>query len=601
MILTYEQAVKIIKEPDADLISELKWAKVHDDRCFLHTEPENETARIHALPEFLQWIRAIIDEGKYDVFCHLLRTPVPTVEIVNGIVDEIKKIFEAQDRHISFDFSTPELTQDFEEYRKKINEINFWHTLGFQKMKSSVNDFLVIDLPSEQKGNSPEPYFYFVRPEYVKGTQLKPDGSLEYLIFWGANNYWYIFDDSGVKIISSDEPYVLISEVKHDLGYTTARPFWTTPYNKNKLVQKQSPITKSLSTIDWLLASKTFGNHLVLYNAFPILVTYEQKCTYADSNGNYCSNGVIVVGYNDTAIGGQAVGNQTMPCPACSARQNTFGPGTHITAPAPASKEDPDIIGGVNFVAPDVKNLEWLTSNIDDQIAWITYNVIGRPEEVTTQAQNEKQVMSSFESRMNVMANVRENFEAIQKFTDDTLARLRYGAKFTGSIVSYGKNVMLYTATEMQQQYQDGKKNGDPMYELSAQRKAIIEAKYKNNPEMKQRMTILGMIEPYADMSITDINLMMRYSGVDQKTNLIDEKFLKLKINLDNYIARFERENMDIVSFMKFAPLDIKIDYILESIFGYIDEETPEDSTVGVPDPAAPDPSKPAPAPAPAK
>lgn len=581
MILTHEQIVQLIKEPNAGLLDEMRLASIHDDRCSMHTEPEEQKERIPYLVNLLEWVKDIIDSSKFQVFEHLLRLPAPTVEIINGIVDELAKIFEAQDRHVDFNFSNPDLKADFEEYRKKINEINFWHTQGFQMMKSAVNNFLVIDLPEKQNGKFPEPYFYFVRPCHVRGAMLKRDYTLEYFIYYGQDSatgkpFWYCFDDAGMKKLAFEEPHELLADVKFDVGYCTARPFWTTPYNKTREIQKQNPITKSLATIDWLLYSKTSGNHLALYAGFPVMVSYQQKCTYMDDMTHTpCEGGWLYI--PDSAAGPRA-------CPMCSATSKLFGPGTHVTAPAPASKDDPDLIAGVNMIGADTESLKWMSGDIDAQVAWITYNIVGKEEPLTKEAVNEKQVAGSFESRMRVFANVRENFEAIQKFTDDTLARMRYGGKFVSSVVKYGTNVLLYTAQQMQQAYQEGKKNGDPIYELSAKRMAIIEAQYKNNPDMKQRMIILGMLEPYADLTPTEL---WGTGGLNSATPL-DPILLRMKANLPYYIARFERENMDVVSFMKFSPLNQKIDFINAMIRGYIEEEEVEETTTADQTTAAP-------------
>ena len=50
-------------------------------------------------------------------------------------------------------------------------------------LKTEINSILVCDLPSEQKGDKPEPYFYWVRIEDVIDFEAESDGQMRHVIF----------------------------------------------------------------------------------------------------------------------------------------------------------------------------------------------------------------------------------------------------------------------------------------------------------------------------------------------------------------------------------------------------------------------------------
>jgi hypothetical protein len=558
MTLTENEIRDRIKQPNPLIAQELGQAVKDDALCAMHAEIQTNESSIKALPDFKSWVKSIIVDEKFSVFCHLLNLPIATVEIVQNILSELKKVFEAQDRFIDYQFTSPELKKAFEAHLEKIGAVSYWHTKGFELMKTAPNSFLIIDLPDQQKGPKPEPYFYTITPDCVIDTYPTPDNKLEFIIF-RQGKFIYAFDDVSFYKFddNKDANYTLLAKVDHNLGYPPANTFWGTAMNTQTIIQKQNVILKSVGWLNSLLASIVMGEHLGWYAGFPIMIGYEHKCSYQDEFGNVC-NGSGVIAWSD--IHGNL---QQMSCPQCSkARSMMYGPGSFHTAPAPATSDEPNLLDGVKITQPSTEGLKWMQENKDARIAWLTYNLIGIPDGVTAEAINEKQVVTQFESRVSVLNETTDNFERIIKFTTDTLARLQAGPGFKGSTVKLGKEYFLYSAEQLKQKREEAKTNGAAMYELATQRHAIIEAEYRNNPRMKQRQFILSWLEPYPDAVVNDLTAL----GIP--SNLI-----KLKAGLDYYVSRFEREYTDVVSFMEPASLKTKMDFIRGVLLNYVDED----------------------------
>ena len=581
--LSNEQILRILQKGNKP--EELDRCHKHDIRAKFHVEPTLEDSNQPYRQEFLTWVGGIINKQKHEVFKHLLTCPIETVEFAEGIFDELTKVFEAQDRYIGYEFTNPELANDFTQFLSEIGDDVFWQTKGFQAMKSAINSIVIVDLPAIQEVGDrfPRPYYYFLDVSKVKDFQLDALYKFEYIIFENKYNadILHAFDDgffrtytrrAGLNKVNPNEPmkgtdWELVSEVKHELGFTPARSFWTTPFEQHSQLQKRGPQSNSLGKLDWLLLLYTFSKHAELYAGFPIDVMYEQRCDYRDATGNECKGGKISCQVND-GLGGMVT--TISDCPNCKDKA-ILGPGTVLTAPARASNEDPDMLQGMNRISADKDSLEYLLNRVDRYEATISTNMIGYIPDSIRQAMNKDQIGSQIESQMNCLTEVRDNFQAIHKFVLETLALLRYGNNALLSLTChYGNKWFIHSVEKLQVQFKESKANGFATFELSSQFEQILLTKYKNNPSMLERVRTLAAIEPYQNYTVSDLTTLNEKFG-------LNENLIRLKIDFTNYVNRFEREFMDIGIFMQFMPFETKVNFILDKLLQYVAEDYPED------------------------
>lgn len=578
--LSPSQALSLLKTNQSqEIIDAIKEEK----RARFYTETAIDPACMEAFEEFKLWVKNIIDPVKYSVFETLNIQPIATVNVLDGIFKEVKKVFNAQDRYIGYDLVSEDLRQDMAEYLESINDHDFWRSKGFEAMKNRYNSYLIIDLPgADEEVNDdgtmnrlkglPRPYYYLLPIENVITVEINPrTDHPEFIAFKDLYNkrIAYVFDDACFrKYMLNDhgEYQPITGDIPHEMGKTPACKFWNEPASLDCQIRSTGIISRSLGELRKLLLNLVGKDHADLYVKWPIVVSYKQKCTYEDAEGNPCEDGWIRRPMRtsmdpDAAI----VISDPVSCPHCKGGTNKwFGPGSHIQAPGMATKDDPDMIDAVKIVSGDVTSLEHIQKDLDRAISWLTFNMIGVTDEIVNQAVNEKQVIGSFESRQNVLGDVAACFEKSHRFVIEAIGILRYGKKqFKGATVNYGRKFFLHTIVEMGDMYQKGKSAGFPAFELSNQRNQIYEAKYQSNPEMLQRVRILSNLEPYQDYSISELN---------QMKDLLDRRLLMLKANFDQYIKRFEREYTNVVSFMQFSNFDTKIDIIHEKLMMYVDE-----------------------------
>ena len=576
-VLLTDQVLERLRSPKTD--EELIKASRLQERAEFHTQPHESKEDIKYYAKYLSWISVLIDDDKKDVFDALVQSPVDTVDFTEGVFSELEAVFNAPDRFIQHNFVNTDLVNDYNDYLKEIKDADFWSSSGFTMMKSGIDSFLIVDLPDSQPMNQlrPEPYYYFLDVNYVKEVSISKGNKVEYIIFKDPKRHdkFHQFDDMFFRTFIYEEgEYFLLREIAHNLGYTPARSFWTTPYSKKSKILKKGPITNALYRLDWLLAKYTFEKHTELWAGFPVDIMYEQKCNYQDAEGNICEDGYV-------STYAEVDGIQTAikdPCPQCSTAKKLLGPGTVLTAPAMADKDDPDLLQGLNRVGADTEALKYMgmsTANLEKVLAW---NIIGSVGEITKDALNEMHVSAMFESRMNVIRNIKKNFEYIHSFALKAIGDLRYGPNvYMGSIVNYGEKFFIHSVNTLKRDLKEDKEIGMPVFEIANQQKNILETKYHSNPEMMERTVILSHIEPFKGYSLKEM------VEADKQFRL-DPIQVKIKLNFIDYIQRFELEFMDIVTFMELNDFDTKIAFIKGKFEDYategMEEEQPEEQEV---------------------
>lgn len=595
MIINQEILNKILKEQRNP---NLKKAEEHESRLSLHGF-ETDTAPIaKAFEEFLEiYPKNLLPAEKASTFESLITYPLPTVSLVKEVYKELWKVFDAQNKVETFVFNNNELIQDFQEYRASIKEPGYWASIGWGIIQTKINSILVVDLSAEQETELPEPLFFTVPVEQVRALEQKRDGeTLEYFI-WQVDltdeekntlsEKVYIYDDAAYQIATkavNSEEFVIVLNNPHDLGYCPARHYWTD--NRTEM-QKAAPHGKELGNLDWILYQTISGRNLELYAGFPIITTYQEDCTYETEDGYACDKGYTKIPRTD-----DNTKYDRKPCPDCESR-TLVGPGSVKEVPAPRENVDADLMPAVEVTKGDVASLEWFESSLKNKIDEFKMKVVGQGgEPKNDQAKNQKQIDSGFESKQTILSDVARNLEKIQKFTLDTIARLRYGEKYEYSIISYGNKFFLQTEKETLENYKQAKDEGLPNYVLEDMRINMLQKRYRNDPDMLNRIMLLDLLEPLPDY---DVKALVPIVTIDPKVTF-------MKINFNDLIKRFELENGNILEYREGIEMNARVAKIKEILDKYVDETfieppEPEPETIpggGPPKPGAPKPKPPA-------
>ena len=567
MALDLNQIKQILQKPSKR--QTIQKAASMQGRLRFHTETNIAMSDANLqTQQFLNWVKTLLPLDKYNIFLQLFKFPLATPAVVEGVYRELERVFYSRNSSSSYQFLSAELAEDWADYRKNVlNEPDIWKTTAWKRMQVSINSILVVDLPAVQTSFRPEPYFYWLEIEDVIDYSSPDNLTFDWLVFKQPENRVAVFDESSIRVYQLNEKNEiqdLVSESIHDLGYCPARFFWSTPLNENNKDLKKNPITKELSRLDWYLFFHISKQHLDLYAPYPIYSAYEADCDFMnEETGEYCDGGFLRddKGYKMNANG------TIQECPCCS-RKRLAGPGSFLEIPIPNAQDGiADMRSPVQITTIDKDSLQYNVEECERLKNDIIMSVVGTGGGVSEkEAINEAQIAANFEDKTSVLNALKTNFEQAQKFVEDTICRFRYGSSFISSSISWGTEFYVFTVKELYERYKEAKANGASESELDAIQDQIVEVQYKNNPTMLQRVQLLKQLEPYPHKTLEEVlNL--------YEKALINANLVKLKINFTTLVERFERENINIISFGSALPLRDKVKLITEKLLEYVKNE----------------------------
>lgn len=568
MALDLNQIKQILQKPTKRQV--IQKAANMQKRLRFHTETNIAVSDINQPTAlFLDWVRNLLPKDKYNIFLQLFKFPLSTPAVVEDVYRELERVFYSRNSSSSYQFIDSELAEDWADYRKnKLNEPDIWKTVGWKKMQVSINSILVVDLPQVQMSARPEPYFYWLEIEDVVDYEMVNDTEFKWIVFRQPNRRIAAFDDTYIRVYQLNEKNEiasLVSEATHNLGYCPARFFWSTQLNEKNKDLKKNPISKELSNLDWYLFFSISKQHLDLYAPYPIYSAYAADCNFENNEtGDYCDGGFLRNSSGEYKILNDGTVEK---CPCCSEKR-IAGPGSFLEVPIPNQAEG--IVDMRNPVQITTIDKDSLTYNVEECVRLrndIIVSIAGSGGTVSEkEAINETQVAANFESKTSVLNALKTNFELAQKFVDDTICRFRYGSDFISSSISWGTEFYVFTAKELYNKYEQAKTNGASESELDAITQQILEVEYRNNPLVLQRMLILKQLEPYPHKTLDEVLKL-------HEKKLLNENYVKLKINFSTLVERFERENINIIEFASARTFSEKIKLITDKLLDYVREE----------------------------
>lgn len=568
MALDLNQIKQILQKPTKRQV--IQKAANMQKRLRFHTETNIAVSDINQPTAlFLDWVRNLLPKDKYNIFLQLFKFPLSTPAVVEDVYRELERVFYSRNSSSSYQFTDSELAEDWADYRKnKLNEPDIWKTVGWKKMQVSINSILVVDLPQVQMSARPEPYFYWLEIEDVVDYEMVNDTEFKWIVFRQPNRRIAAFDDTYIRVYQLNEKNEiasLVSEATHNLGYCPARFFWSTQLNEKNKDLKKNPISKELSNLDWYLFFSISKQHLDLYAPYPIYSAYAADCNFENNEtGDYCDGGFLRNSSGEYKILNDGTVEK---CPCCSEKR-IAGPGSFLEVPIPNQAEG--IVDMRNPVQITTIDKDSLTYNVEECVRLrndIIVSIAGSGGTVSEkEAINETQVAANFESKTSVLNALKTNFELAQKFVEDTICRFRYGSDFISSSISWGTEFYVFTVKELYNKYEQAKTNGASESELDAITQQILEVEYRNNPLVLQRMLILKQLEPYQHKTLDEVLKL-------HEKKLLNENYVKLKINFSTLVERFERENINIIEFASARTFSEKIKLITDKLLDYVREE----------------------------
>jgi hypothetical protein len=511
--------------------------------------------------DFFLWVKSILDESKYVRFLQLFE--LKTAETIEEIFTKLSRCTEAQDRVVDTYFTNEKSELDFEAYRSTIlqDEKFFTETIFEDLLQNNHNGILLIDINEEGK-----PYFFNITISQVIAIDTNKSSQIEYVIFKTGKNTAYAYCDTHYRkfdISKGIEKAILLEEFPHNLGYCPAHFL----YNSNlstriSRIVKESVVSKYLDSLDFLLFLNTSQKYLNTY-AYPIMEIPSKDCNYTDFKGNSCEGGYIT-DVTETENGQQTI--QTK-CPQC-AKNHFIGAGSVIEKDITINPETQSfeyLQDSVKFVAPPVDSIQQSESTTKNLERNIITKITGFSENSNdSQAKNELQVSSYYESQVSVLQKFQKPLEAAQKFVIETAAKLMYPNEFLYSVVNWGKNYYLRSEDELLKQLDLLRTSNAPTQIIDLVENEYVNQKLKNKPLLRNRFEMLSRINPYSNFSFEELNDF--YSK-----GILDNVGFSLATNFNYYLDKFEIEFGDISNYKINLSLKARILEIQTKLKEYVE------------------------------
>jgi len=560
MDLGKEELKKILQNPLNR--GKLSAACFHEQRLQMHldtsiTKPSDNIA-------FQGWLKYIADiaqnDEKFELFQQLIKYPLVSTSLTNNIYRRFKKVFHGADSRKDFVFKNDNNKADFLAYITKYKR--YFVEQGFKYFKLCPNSFIGIDYPTEQIGNLPDPYINFIDIKDVFDADVNEDATVNYILIDIGEEKYKLIDSVKFAIVDSKGNFILDDEgeekvLYHELGYTPVRQFWTSNINKKNPFCKEVPLNSSLGELDFLLSADVGKENVDLYAKFPFLSVLEDDETYEDyeqtENVDTNLTGNAEAGYNYRGVNVSTNNNYVTKSAAGydynglqgnyfnRAYQNkdkkNFRLAGNIVSRRPPREGETDIPTPLEIITPETTILEHLTKDIEYREAKVFKNTVGSPQQVegNDSAKNEKQIDSQYEGQLDVILDIKKNFEALEEWVYKTIALMRYEGEEVVININYGTRFFIKSVEQLEQELQNAKNIGASEGFILSLIEEIIDTKYKNSPQEAKKQKILLALDPFPSMSIKDIGELIKI-GVP-----INPKDLVLKANFGSLIGELER------------------------------------------------------------
>ena len=527
-------------------------AILHEERVRMHAVAFMRPQHTNATRLFLNNVEKILIPDKARTFADLLTYPLETNQICRSIFQEYPRVLSAANRYVKVTFSASEVERAFDEYLTETGFEDFWNGEAMTSLYRSHNAFIACD--KDENGRA---YFYQVPIKAVTEVEMSSPESVERIKFHQdklpddpteISRKFAEFDGERIRVTGVDKNgnEVVLKEFRHGLGYCPVCKFLPKAVDTD-FTDSENPITACLNELDDYLFWHTCLKHYKLYGAFPIYWAYRERCNYVDERLDaQCEDGKLI--YTD------AEGNaKVKPCPKCSAKP-FIGAGSLIQIDPPSSRDEVAMGVPVGKLDVDANALRFMSEDQELRKRRIEYDATGRTFETTGEAINELQVRSNYETRKTVLENLSKTLSKSMWFVLNTLAKLTYPQYHVNTSVDLGNQFFLKTLTELNADYKELKQSGRPFFELSNTRNEIYQTRYQNNPEALARLRMLRELEPYQDLSLSEL------SSYGIKETDPDGYVLKLAFN--DTLAEFERRYAPVESYGELLPMPTRVNEI---------------------------------------
>jgi hypothetical protein len=503
-----------------------------------------------------------------------------TKPIYGQLSNLLDKVFTAQGRNFYFDFSRPELAEDFDAYLKDKRKTGqpFFGTFRRTWSRASKVGFQGVfleDLPAEPTAQ-PEPFTTYIPSKDIWDIRLSDD-RIEYLILWQqleAEQRFFCFDDQQCHKVLLREgvySYLLQDLTTHGLGYVPACPVTTRQADTLRPVQRTSALADSLEVATIYLRDANQHEMMKAYHSYAKMWSYGLDCDY-EAPADYLGCQVAQTCNAGYLVDGQGARHA---CPRCGGVGKIIpvGPNkTYIVKPAPQGETSVVDPGPAGYITPELDSAKYIGEQLVLNEAKIEKAVLGKSGLLDQQKQDTLGgKILDWGPAYDRFADVAMDAEACLTFLLETKARYRYGDAFRDSAVTLGRKWQVKSVNDLEAEYSAAKESGLDDALLYSYLEEIIYTRYAGDPMELERNLLKLELTPFPTQTVDEAKL----------NAVVGRDDLLLKTYINDFFNRFERENGSILDFASLLSHSEKVNRIQATFITYLDEKRKDPAFAG--------------------
>ena len=538
----------------------------YESRLKLFTEPYqgSEVQHLSAWRELMNCLAGTLTADKFNAITKYFTFPLSIVNISNDMLTDLYKVFDGRNANFNIEYPNTRIQEAAENVLSELDIRKFIEHVGKKVLKSSPN--LVVVLDKDDQGN---PLLLAIPNERIHGYTQNKDGSFSVFMFIhsvGMENgkkwtKYGVYDDEFYRVVKMVEgSYTLDTEVSHTLGYCPAKFFYDNPLTSDKFqFNRGIPLSKVLGVMSQWQQFDVFKYYADHIYPFPVTEYPDSGC-----DDERCINGTVY--YEPILDDNNTIVSQAKPteCASC-AKKHLIGPGTSLGIEVSQDSADQDTRGVFRFISPDVVGIQYVGEKQKERESFMKINVVGYNNESTSAAVNELQIMSSMESRKKPLIDMKEYLDSLYVWIAKGVIKLTYNVDVRVH-ANFGTEYFILGEKDILAIIQQAKLAGVQDMEIEQLNRLLIETKYKGNPHTVQRMLIASDVEP----SPFDTRLEARAKFSE---GMMTREDYYMKVNFNDLIGRFERENGSIIDFGEGIPYATKIERIKKELLFYTNQK----------------------------
>ena len=488
-------------------------------------------------------------ERMYNRAMDFVTFPLPVVNIANKNLSDIYKVFDSRNSYFHYQIDNKGVHDELAPMLEALAPVRWIEEQGRKVLANQPCSVVVVD-----KKEDGTPYLLLIDIDRVIDAEFKNESELDFIMFRHSikdgKQLIALYDSESYRVYeegktADKDDLILISENKHDAGFCPARMFISKTLNSRVGFSRWSPLASTTSKmIEWT-SFDAWSNYADTYAAFPMIQMPEEAC---EIDG--CKEGMIARQESYIENNEKMTWTFHDACPACEKRE-LVGAGVVIKMPVKQSKDDPDA-PDTKFIEAPVKSLEYLQKKLERIERNISFNSTGADKLMELEAVNEQQVNGAFETRKNVLLNIKRHFDDLYGWILITSIKLVSPDVTVKVHGDFGTDFYLQSEEEIQKLFAEAIKNGLPASEKEMLYKQLIETKYRNDPGEQTRSEMLYLIDP---MPFDNEETAVRKVTM----GTVSEDDMRLHDNLIAWVNKFEAEQGPIIQFGIKLPLSERL------------------------------------------